>query len=106
MIFFLSFPALVRPFRCTRSPNGIAKVLLFFYSANFFEVFLKNLHPAPIRQRAGMLNLPGASTCKYRIHDCVVEPSPLCKVEQVEAVAHQLHLREHIANLLAGDTYL
>ena len=106
MIFSLSFPALVRPFRCTRSPNGIAKVLLFFYSANFFEVFLKNLHPAPIRQLAGMLNLPGASTGKYRIHDCVVEPSPLCKVEQVEAVAHQLHLREHIANLLAGGTYL
>ena len=41
MIFSLSFPALVRPFRCTRSPNGIAKVLLFFYSANFFRIFLK-----------------------------------------------------------------
>ena len=47
MIFSLSFPALVRPFRCTRSPNGIAKVLLFFYSANFFEVFLKFLLPDP-----------------------------------------------------------
>ena len=41
MNFSLSFPALVRPFRCTRSPNGIAKVLLFFYSANFFRIFLK-----------------------------------------------------------------
>ena len=30
-----------RPLRCTRSPNGIAKVLLFFYSANFFRIFLK-----------------------------------------------------------------
>ena len=56
-----------RPLRCTRSPNGIAKVLLFFYSANFFRIFLKfSLSPLHITPPGPPEADPGPSRHRSR----------------------------------------
>ena len=66
-----------RPLRCTRSPNGIAKVLLFFYSANFFRIFLNFFSfPSPHHASWASGGQPGPQHTRYRNDSPTPEQMP------------------------------